>query len=82
VYAHRGTANGNSKVTLKRSGVTLGSATTTSEAISSTEVWNEGRQYVLFRNVTVVAGQSLEVLSSGPNGTGSGCLNGMQLVRK
>lgn len=82
VYAHRGTANGNSKVTLKRAGVTLGSATTTSEAIGSTEAWNEGRQYVLFRNVTVVAGQGLEVLSSGPNGTGSGCLNGMQLVRK
>ena len=74
--------NGNSRVTLRRSGVTLGSSTTTSDAIGSTEAWSEGRQYVLFRNITVVAGQSLEVLSSGPNGTGSGCLNGMQLVRK
>jgi hypothetical protein len=82
VYAHRGTANGNSKVTLKRSGVTLGSSTTTSDAIGSTEAWSEGRQYVLFRNIAVAAGQSLEVLSSGPNGTGSGCLNGMQLLRK
>ena len=82
VYAHRGSVNGNSRVTLRRNGTVIGTATTTPEAISVTEAWSEGRQYVLFRNVTLVAGQSLEVLSAGPNGTGSGCLNGMQLLRK
>lgn len=82
VYAHRGSVNGNSRVTLRRNGTVIGTATTTPEAISATEAWSEGRQYVLFRNVTVGAGQSLEVLSAGPNGTGSGCLNGMQLLRK
>lgn len=82
VYAHRGSANGNSRVTLRRAGTVMGTAWTTTEAISPTEPWAEGRQYVLFRNVALTAGQALEIRSAGGNGTGSGCINGMQLVRK
>lgn len=82
VYAHRGPANGNSRVTLKRAGVVLGMAATTPEAISNTEQWSEGRQYVCFRGIQISAGQSLELQSSGPSGTGSGCINGLQVLRR
>jgi hypothetical protein len=88
VYAHQVYSNGNSTVQLRRNqgtnSVVLGSAVTTPEAIAFTEPWSEGRQYVVFRDVAITnaATQSLRLVLSGPTGTGTGYLNGLQLLKK
>ena len=58
-----------------------GSLATTNTAEWSSDMWTEGAQFVVFRDVALARGQALLVQVS-PNALGVALLNGLQLVSK
>lgn len=81
VYGHGDSNELNSIVSLAAAWSNYGTNSTTNTALWSTNVWTEGAQYVVFRDVMVPKGQNVQI-TVGTNSAGLAILNGIQLVEK
>jgi hypothetical protein len=80
-YAHGQIPGENALVELSTDSANYGSKATSADSGWDSPNWMEGNQYVVFRDVTVLGGEKLRVLS-GPGLSGLAVVNGMQLVKK
>jgi Bacterial Ig domain/Immunoglobulin domain/Immunoglobulin I-set domain len=79
LYGHAPSNDGNSTYTLTVGGVSYGSLTTSPTGWNST-VWQEGAQYVVFRNVVITStGTPVQVVVS-PSASSFAIIAGMQLA--
>lgn len=81
VYGHGDSNELNSIVNLQAAWSDYGTTNTTTTGAWNTNVWAEGAQYVVFRDVLVPSGQNVQ-LTVGTNSAGLAILNGFQLVGK
>ena len=80
-YAHGQPGAENGVIEVNSGGTPYGTKSTTTSAEWNTPEWEEGRQYVHFGNIAVVAGQPI-VITVKPGSTGLAVMNGLQLVQK
>jgi|GEM_PF-4427762 len=81
VYGHGDSNELNSIVNLAAAWSDFGTTNTTTSGEWSTNVWTEGAQYVVFRDVLIPSGQNVQI-TVGTNSAGLAILNGFQLVGK
>lgn len=81
VYGHGDSNELNSTVMLLAAWGDYGTNSTTNTSDWSTNVWVEGAQYVVFRDVMIPKGQNVAI-TVGTNSAGLAILNGLQLVGK
>jgi len=79
IYAHGQPNEENANISLSVGGTSYGSQATSSQPGWDSVLWTEGDQYVVFRNVTVSSGQTVEVVSS-PGDSGLAVINGIQIL--
>lgn len=81
VYGHGDSNELNSVVNLAAAWSDFGTTNTTTSGGWNTNVWTEGAQYVVFRDVLIPMGQNVQI-TVGTNSAGLAILNGFQLVGK
>ena len=81
VYGHGHSNELNSTINLMAAWADYGTYSTTNTSAWSTNLWTEGAQFVVFRDVMVPLGHNLEITVS-TNTAGLAILNGLQLVGK
>ena len=81
VYGHGDSNELNSVINLAAAWSDFGTTNTTTSGDWNTNVWAEGAQYVLFRDVLIPMGQNMQI-TVGTNSAGLAILNGFQLVGK
>ncbi|MGV3774824.1 MAG: immunoglobulin domain-containing protein [Verrucomicrobiales bacterium] len=79
-YAHGDLDAENADVEVLVQGASIGSKSTSSAAGWKSPLWTDGKQYVVFSNITVSAGFNL-LIKAKPAALGYGVLNGVQLVK-
>jgi len=80
VYAHGQLDTENSEISVNSAGTQLGPLATTASPGWNTTNWQNGIQYVCFKNVGVVANQPL-IVTSAPGKSGLAVINGIQLLQ-
>lgn len=81
VYGHGDSNELNSIVNLAAAWSDFGTTNTTTSGDWNTNVWTEGAQYVVFRDVLIPMGQNVQI-TVGTNSAGLAILNGFQFVGK
>jgi hypothetical protein len=79
VYAHGYPPEENAVVNLSVGSVSMGTLSTSSEPGWESPLWTEGRQFVVFRNVSIDGGNDLTIVSS-PGVSGLAVINGLQII--
>gem|GEM_PF-5949542 len=80
VYAHGQPDIENSQISVSSAGIQLGPLATTVQPGWNTSNWQDGIQYVCFKNVSVVPNQPL-IVTSAPGFSGLAVINGIQLLQ-
>lgn len=81
VYGHGDSNELHSTINVMASWSNYGTNSTTNTVDWNTNVWTEGAQYVVFRDVLIPSGQNMQI-TVGTNSAGLAILNGFQLVGK
>lgn len=80
VYAHAGTSNDNAVISLTTAGTTYGPRGTAIWGTAwSTANWEEGEQYIVFRNIPISTNQAVYV-DIAPGSAGYSRINGLQIA--
>jgi hypothetical protein len=79
VYAHGQPSAENGVLTLSIGATGFGTLSTSPDASLDTPGFTEGFEYVVYRNIPVVLGDRLDLISS-PGSTGLAIMNGVQIV--
>lgn len=77
-YSHGANDNQNAKITLSSGAAVYGPKATTTTPAWRTDAWEEGTQYVLFKNVQVVS--NAIAITASPDASGIAPINGMQIL--
>lgn len=77
-YSHGANDDQNAKITLSSGTVLYGPKATTTTPAWRTDAWEEGTQYVLFKNVQVVS--NAIAITASPDASGLAPINGMQIL--
>ncbi|HEX7859480.1 MAG TPA: immunoglobulin domain-containing protein [Verrucomicrobiae bacterium] len=80
VYAHGAIPGENGVISLATDSADYGTQTNSAAADWNPGYWTNGSQYIVFTNVTVAAGETLEI-TSGPGVSGLSVINGVQLIQ-